>query len=126
MLSLGPQANALELSMTDQYPECFQGLGKLKNYQAKMYIDPEVRLVAHSPRKIPFSLRSKVQAKIKELLEVDVFEKVDGPTPWVIPICVLPKCEIVILDYALICERQIKLLFEKAILFQQSMKSFKM
>ena len=36
VLSLGPQANAVELSITDQYPECFQGLGKLKNYQAKI------------------------------------------------------------------------------------------
>ena len=63
VLCLGPQANAVELSMTDHYPECFQGLGKLKNYQAKIYIDPEVRPVAQNPR-IPFSLRSKVQAKI--------------------------------------------------------------
>ena len=79
--------------MTDQYPECFQGLGKLKNYQAKIYIDPEVRPVAQNPRRIPFSLRSKVQAKIEELLELDVIEKVDGPTPWVSPICVVPKSD---------------------------------
>lgn len=91
VLSLGPQANVVVSSMADQFPECFQGLGKLKNYQAKIHINPDVRPVAQNPRRIPFSLRSKVEAKVDELLRLDVIEKVNGPTPWVSPVCVVPK-----------------------------------
>ena len=93
VLSLGLLANNVEVSLMDQYPECFQGLGKLKDFQAKIYVDPEVRPVAQNPRRIPFSLRSKVQAKVEELLELDVIEKVDGPTPWVSPVCIVPKSD---------------------------------
>ena len=36
-------------------------------------------------------MRSKVEKKIKELEEADIIEKVDGPTPWVSPIVIVPK-----------------------------------
>ena len=88
VLSLGPQANVVGSSVTDQYPECFQGLGKLTNYQAKIYVDPEIRPVPQNPRRIP---GSKVQAKVEELLGLDAIEKVDSPMPWVSRICVVPK-----------------------------------
>ena len=42
-------------------------------------------------RRLPLSLRSKVENQLKELLEEDVIEQVDGPTPWVSPIVVVPK-----------------------------------
>ena len=93
VLSLGLQANNVEMSLIDQYPECFQGLGNLEDFQTKIYVDPEVRPVAQNPRRITFSLRSKVQAKVEELLELDVIEKVDGPTSWVNPVCIVPKSD---------------------------------
>ena len=40
---------------------------------------------------MPFSLREKVELKLKELQEADIMEKVEGPTPWVSPVCVVPK-----------------------------------
>ena len=33
----------------DEYKECFSGVGKLKNYQAKLHINEEVPLVAQKP-----------------------------------------------------------------------------
>ena len=42
-------------------------------------------------RRIPFSMREKVEAKIKELLNEDIIEAVDGPTPWVSPVVIAPK-----------------------------------
>lgn len=42
-------------------------------------------------RRVPFSLKDKVTAKIDELLEKEVIEKVDGPTTWVSPVVVAPK-----------------------------------
>jgi hypothetical protein len=32
-----------------------------------------------------------VERKLKELLENDIIERVDGPTPWISPIVVVPK-----------------------------------
>ena len=81
VLCLGPQAIVVESSIIDQDPECFQCLGKLKNYQAKIHINPEVRPVEKNSRRVPFSLRSIVEAKVEELLGLDVIERVDGPTP---------------------------------------------
>ena len=47
--------------------------------------------VAQKPRRVPFALREKVTAKIDELVEKDIVERVEGPTEWVSPIVVAPK-----------------------------------
>ena len=91
VLKFGPQVNAVNASLTERYPECFNGIGKLKDYKAKIHIDPTITPVAQNPRRIPFSLRAKVEAKLKELVEADIIEEVEGPTPWVSPVCVVPK-----------------------------------
>ena len=38
-----------------------------------------------------FSLKDKVTAKVNELLEKDIIEKVEGPTTWVTPVVIAPK-----------------------------------
>jgi len=40
----------------------------LKNYQAKIHVDPNVRPVAQQTRRIPFAMQEKLEAKIQELL----------------------------------------------------------
>ncbi|CAB3986097.1 Hypothetical predicted protein [Paramuricea clavata] len=47
--------------------------------------------VAQSPRRIPFGLRKKVEDKLTELLDTDIIEKAEAPTPWVSPVCIVPK-----------------------------------
>ena len=42
-------------------------------------------------RRVPFSVKDKVTAKVNELLEKDIIEKVEGPTVWVSPVVVAPK-----------------------------------
>ena len=42
-------------------------------------------------RRIPFSRRAKVNEKLDELLNLDVTEKVEGPTHWVNPLVVVEK-----------------------------------
>ena len=61
----------------------FAGLGKLKNFQFKLHVDGSVPLVAQATRRIPFSKREKVIQKLEELEEIDVTEKVNGPTTWI-------------------------------------------
>jgi hypothetical protein len=57
------------------------GLGKLKDFQLKLHIGNSVQPVAQPVRKIPFKLRKRVQEQIKQLGEINVIEKVEGPTP---------------------------------------------
>ena len=73
------------------YPEVFNGIGKLNSRKITLHIDPDVKPVAQPLRRIPFNLRSKVDDKINELIAHDIIEEVDGPTPWVNPVVIVPK-----------------------------------
>jgi hypothetical protein len=66
-------------------------LGKLKDYQASIPIDPNIKPVAQPPRRIPFNLRDIVKEEIQCLLAADIIEEVSGPTPWVSPTVLVPK-----------------------------------
>ena len=78
-------------SLINQYPSVFQGIGKLKNYEVKLHIGKTVTPVTQSARRIPFHLRKKVSAELKKLEVQGIIEKVEGPTPWVSPLVVIPK-----------------------------------
>ena len=91
VLKLGPQVNSIDSALRVKFKECFEGIGNLRGYQAKIHVDPEVPPVAQNPRRVPFSLREKMELKLKELQEADIIEKVEGPIPWVSPVCVVPK-----------------------------------
>ena len=54
-------------------------------------MDPDIPPVAQPVRRTPFSLRYKVKEKIEELVAMDIIEPVEGPTPWVSPVVVVPK-----------------------------------
>ena len=77
--------------LQQQYPEVFHGVGKLKTRQVTLHIDPEVEPVAQPLRRVPFNLQEKVEEKVQELLDCDIIEEVNGPTPWVNPVVVVPK-----------------------------------
>ena len=92
VLKMGPEVNTLtESDLLQKFPECFRGVGKLKDFQLNIHIDPSVRPVAQNPRRILFGLRKKVEDKLSELMDADIIEKADGPTPWVSPVCIVPK-----------------------------------
>ena len=73
------------------YKGIFEGVGKLTGFQVKLHVDPEVPAVAQPVRRTPFSLPEKVKEKIEELVAMDIIEPVEGPTPWVSPVVVVPK-----------------------------------
>ena len=79
-----------EMSWQDKYPQVFDGVGKLKNRQVRLHIDESVSPVAQPLRRIPYQLRSKVEAEIQQLLQTGIIEPVNGPTPWINPV-VAPK-----------------------------------
>ena len=41
---------------------------------------------------IPFHVRQDVERELERLENLDIIEKVTGPTPWVSPIAVVSKC----------------------------------
>ena len=56
-------------------------------------MDPNVKPVIQPLRRLSFSLREKVEAKLDQLLEADIIEKVAGPTPLVKPRDSCPKSQ---------------------------------
>ena len=84
-------ATVSEKEVQTRYPEVFSGVGKLKSRQVTLHVDPNVKPIAQPPRRIPFNIRDQVSTKIKELLDNDIIEPVEGPTPWVNPVVVVPK-----------------------------------
>lgn len=85
------EPNLSEPDILEQYSDRFEGIGCIKGVQAKIHIDESVQPVAQQHRRIPFHMRKKVEAELERLEELDIIEKVDGPTPWVSPIVVAPK-----------------------------------
>jgi len=83
VLKLGAQictVTSNETVMSD-YKEIFEGVGKLKDYQVQLHVNPDVPPVAQPVRRTPFSLRDKVKEKIEDLVAMDIIEPVEGPTP---------------------------------------------
>ena len=89
VLRLGEEVGVNVLKQEDKL--CFEGLGKLKDFQLDIPIDESVKPVAQPVRRVPFSLRDKLEQKLNELVELDVIEKAEGPTPWISPVVVVPK-----------------------------------
>ena len=78
----------------EKYKHLFSGVGLLKGYELKLHIDESVKPVAQHVRRIPFGLREKVDAKLDELLELDIIEEVpEGPSGWISPLVVVPKSD---------------------------------
>ena len=73
------------------YSKCFEGFGKLKDFQLQIPIDPEVEPVIQNVRRVPFNLREKLGNKLDELEKLDIIEKVNEPSKWISPVVVVPK-----------------------------------
>ncbi|XP_038060004.1 uncharacterized protein K02A2.6-like [Patiria miniata] len=78
-------------SVHTKYPECFEGIGKLTNYQLHLHVDSDATPVAQNMYRIPYSLRAKVNDKLDELEALDIIEHVNEPSSWVSPVIVVPK-----------------------------------
>ena len=81
----------VENHIASQYPELFEGLGKLNGTKIKLHSDTEVKPTSQSHRRIPFHMRRKVEEEPVRLEKLDIIETVHDPTPWVSPIVAVPK-----------------------------------
>ncbi|CAB4035277.1 Hypothetical predicted protein [Paramuricea clavata] len=74
-----------------KHHQVFQGMGNLKNCEVKLEIDPTVSFVAQNSRRLPHSMRKKVNEKPHEMEEQGIIEKVKGVTPRLSPLIPIPK-----------------------------------
>lgn len=65
--------------------------GKIKGIVVNIPIDRNVVPVAQPYRRIPVPLEDTVNSKIDELSSLGIIEKVNGPSPWISPLVVVPK-----------------------------------
>ena len=84
--------NSLQ-EILQKYPENFKGIGKLRNYEVKLHVNPESKPVAEPPRQIPYHLKERVNKALKEMILNDVIEEhpVGDQAPWVSNIVIAPK-----------------------------------
>lgn len=90
-MKTNPDICSLTEEIQNIYPECFKGVGKLKDYQLKLHIKTDVAPVAQRMYRVPYALRNQVSLKLDELEKNDIIEKVEGPSSWVSPMIVIPK-----------------------------------
>ena len=76
-----------------KYPKVFSGKIGCTPREVKIMFDYSQQPVAQRGRRIPYNLEEKSEAKLAELLEADVIERVpdDAPRTWVSPPVVAPK-----------------------------------
>ena len=63
----------------------------MKGKTAKLLVNDSVKPLAQKYRRLPFHIRDQVEAELRNLEELDIIERAEGPTPWVSPIVVAPK-----------------------------------
>lgn len=64
-----------------KYPELFNGIGKLKDFEVHLFKDPVP--VAQKHGRVPSHFRKQVEEKSRRAEEADIFEKVNTPIHWV-------------------------------------------
>ena len=75
-----------------RFPNVFgEHIGKLRNFQARLHIDESIAPQQQKLRHVPFHLRGTVEKELIRMLDNDIIEPTNGPTPWVSPIVPVPK-----------------------------------
>ena len=67
-----------------RYPECFDGIGKLKG-EYHITLDPAVPPVVHPPLKVPISMKDEIKDELDNMAKNDIIAKIQEgePTDWV-------------------------------------------
>ena len=65
------------------YSDVFEGLGCITDASYHIKVDKSDQPVVHPPRKVPVTLRPKIQQELNCMDKLDVIEKVEELTDWV-------------------------------------------
>ena len=81
-----PEVDALCKEFSDLFAP---GLGKLRGYQAHIYVKPDAKFRFFKPRSVAFAMKAKIDADLERLLNLGVIEPVEtaecGATP-IVPV----------------------------------------
>lgn len=69
-------------NIVGRYPDVFQGIGKLEG-KVHLGVDPTVKPVVQSARRIPVTLRDELHKQLEEMEKLNIVAKVMEPTDWV-------------------------------------------
>jgi hypothetical protein len=61
--------------LIQEYDEIFHGVGKLTDVKVKLHINPDVKPVVQSTRRIPFAIRHQVGTELQRLQDFDIIEE---------------------------------------------------
>lgn len=64
---------------------------KMKGITISIPIKADVKPVTQAYRRVPVALEKTVNAKIQEMVEQGIVEKVNGPSKWISPLVVVPR-----------------------------------
>ena len=82
-MKLVQRIDSLDVDLLDQYSDVFEGLGCITGVTCHIKVDPTHPPVIHPPRRVPVTLRPKIQEELARMESLDVIEKVAEPTDWV-------------------------------------------
>ena len=88
LLTLNVNSTMSGQTILHAFPHLFDGIGQVTGKEIKLHISNTVIPKQQPQLRIPFHVRKDVEQELKRL---DIIEAVDGPTPWVSPIVVVPK-----------------------------------
>ena len=78
-------------SVQEEFPQLFQGLGKLEGeYEIKLK-ENATPFALSTPRRVPLPLMKEVETKLERMLKEGVISQVETPTDWCSGIVVVPK-----------------------------------
>ena len=72
-----------ETDFLTSYSDVFKGLGCISKTDYHIKVDKAYQPVVRPPRRVPVTLRPKIQAELSRMEELDVIERVEEPTDWV-------------------------------------------
>lgn len=84
-----PSSAVLKRDTRHQHAYSYIVSNKLKNFQIKLHINPDVRSICQLYQGLPLHICQKVEDELLKLEVGDIIQEVSGPTPWVPPIITL-------------------------------------
>ena len=76
------RVDQLSTSILQEFPEVFEGVGRLDG-EHEICVDENVKPVVHHPRRVPLSMLDKVKKELDDMEASGIISKVDIPTNWV-------------------------------------------
>ena len=82
-MNLVQRIDTIGNNLFEQYYNVFEGLGCVTDIHYHIKIDPTETPVIHPPRRVPITLRPRIQNELERMESLDVIKKATEPTNWV-------------------------------------------